>query len=209
MVILMTLLLLAGERMASLESSYYDFLQRQKPVTASERILLVNTGAGNKANLWVSGRISPVIDALNAAGAAVIVPVEAPPAVAELADLQRLTALADLENRARRSAETGAGKDSLVAEKFAAQFADLREQFEQQERVASTVKSAGNVVLPVIARPTRQTFEDVKSGCEQHAVTTERLGTNVMGARRAGHPDAVQHSLRRCDQRGLRRLLAG
>ena len=45
MVILMTLLLLAGERMASLETSYYDFLQRQKPVTASERILLVNTGA--------------------------------------------------------------------------------------------------------------------------------------------------------------------
>jgi len=176
MVILMTLLLLAGERMASLESSYYDFLQRQKPVTASERILLVNTGAGNTANLWESGRISPVIDALNAAGASVIVPVEAPPAVADLANLQQISALADLESRARRSGGTGASGDSVVADKFAAQFADMRKQFEQQEAVASTVKTAGNVVLPVVARPTRQTFEAVKNGCEQHALNTEGSG---------------------------------
>ena len=128
MVILMTLLLLAGERMTSLESTYYDFLQRQKPVTASERILLVNTGTGNTSNLWESGRISPVIDALNAAGASVIVPVEAPPAGADLANLQQLTALADLESRARQSAGNGANADPAVAEKFAAQFADLRKQ---------------------------------------------------------------------------------
>jgi len=172
MVILMTLLLLAGERMASLESSYYDFLQRQKPVTASERILLVNTGTGNTSNLWESGRISPVIDALNAAGASVIVPVEAPPASADLANLQQLTALADLESRARQSAGSGANADPAVTEKFAAQFADLRKQFEQQELVASTVKTAGNVVLPVIPRPTRQAFEDVKNDCDQHLVDT-------------------------------------
>ena len=173
MVILMTLLLLAGERMESFESSYYDFLQRQKPVTASERILLVNTGAGNAANLWESGRISPVIDALNEAGASVIVPVEAPPAVANLADLQQLNALADLESRARRSGGTG---DSQANDKFAAQFANLRKQYEQQERVASTVKTAGNVVLPVVARPTRQTFEAVKNECGQHALNTDDSG---------------------------------
>jgi CHASE2 domain-containing sensor protein/tRNA A-37 threonylcarbamoyl transferase component Bud32 len=176
MVILMTLLLLAGERMTSLETSYYDFLQRQKPVTASERILLVNTGAGNSANLWESGRISPVIDALNAAGASVIVPVEAPPAVADLANLQQLTALADLENRAGRSADGDANGDSIASDKFAAQFADLRKQFEQHERDASTVRAAGNVVLPVVARPTRRTFEDVKNGCEQHALSTGDSG---------------------------------
>ena len=166
LLILVTLMLLAGERMASLESSYYDFLQRQQPVAASDRILLVNTGGDNgQQNLWDTGRISPVIDALNAAGASVIVPVEAPPANTQLPDIQQLAALAELEKRARQVSGSGTTDTNL-----ADQLASFRRQYEQREQISSTVRKAGNVVLPVIARPTRQAFEDAKSECMQHTV---------------------------------------
>jgi len=174
LVILVTLMLLAGERMASLESSYYDFLQRQQPVAASDRILLVDTGADRDAgSLWASGRISPVINALNAAGASVIVPVEAPPANTRLPDMQQLTALAELEKRARMGSVNEAGDETFLAD----QLAGLRAQHEQQAKIASTVKDAGNVVLPVIPRPTRQAFEDARNECLQHTVATGESDT--------------------------------
>ena len=40
-------------------------------------------------------------------------------------------------------------------------------------QIASTVKQAGNVVLPVIARPTRQALEDAKSDCIRHTIDLE------------------------------------
>ncbi len=166
LLILVTLMLLAGERMASLESSYYDFLQRQQPATASDRILLVDTmddSAGG--NPWDTGLISPLIDALNAAGAAVIVPVDAPPANSSLPDLQQLAALAELEKRARQVSGGSAAETSL-----ADQLESFREQYERRTKVSSTVKEAGNVVLPALPRPTRQTFENAKKECARHTV---------------------------------------
>ncbi len=166
LLILVTLILLAGERMASLESSYYDFLQRQQPVTASDRILLVDTtGDSAGASLWDTGLISPVIDALNAAGASVIVPVDAPPANSPLPDIQQLAALAELEKRARRVSGSSATETRL-----ADQLEAFREQYEQRARISSAVKKAGNVVLPVLPRPTRQAFENARSECVRHTV---------------------------------------
>ena len=83
--ILVTLLLLAGDRMSSIEALYYDFLQRQQTNSASDRILLVDTGSAESGDdLWDAAKFSPVIDALNDAGAALIVPLQAPPASAPL-----------------------------------------------------------------------------------------------------------------------------
>ncbi len=42
LLILLTLMVLAGERMSVLESAFYDFLQKQQPVAASERIIIVD-----------------------------------------------------------------------------------------------------------------------------------------------------------------------
>lgn len=166
--ILVTLILLAGERMSSLESSYYDFLQRQQPVSASDRILLVDTGPDSGGgNLWDSGRISSVINALNAAGASVIVPVEAPPANTQMPDIEQLAALAELEERARKVSGNDTGTN------LADQLADFRRQYDQQAQITATVKDAGNVVLAVVARPTRQGLEDAKNDCLRHTLPTD------------------------------------
>jgi CHASE2 domain-containing sensor protein len=168
--ILVTLILLAGERMSSLESSYYDFLQRQQPVSASDQILLVDTGPDSGGgNLWDSGRISPVINALNAAGASVIVPVEAPPANTRMPDIEQLAALAELEERARKVS----GNDTGTGTNLADQLANFRRQYDQRAQITSTVKDAGNVVLPVVARPTRQGLEDAKNDCLRHTLPTD------------------------------------
>ncbi|TDJ48289.1 MAG: CHASE2 domain-containing protein, partial [Gammaproteobacteria bacterium] len=174
LLILVTLLLLASERMTSLETSYYDFLQRQQPATASDRILLVDTGAGRaNRNLWDSDEISPLIEALNAAGAAVIVPVEAPPAKTNLPDIEQLTALAQLEQRTRRDAGSAGASNTYLAD----QLTRLQELYARQTRIATTVKDAGNVVLPVLARPTRQALEDTRNDCRRHALATPDNGS--------------------------------
>lgn len=169
LVILVTLLLLAGEQMSSLEASYYDFLQRQQPATASDRILLVDTGAAHATrNLWDPDEITPVIDALNAAGASVIVPVEAPPAKTHLPDIEQLAALAQLEQRARQSGSLDDGSIPYLAN----QLTRLRKQYARQTEIAATVRDAGNIVIPILARPTRQALEDARNDCRRHAVAS-------------------------------------
>ena len=162
MLILVTLMVLAGDRMSALESAFYDFLQQQHTVTASERIVLVDTVNQNDDDaFWDSNRFEPIIDALNAAGAALIVPLEAPPANTQLPDIAQLTALAELEKRARK------GTDGAREAALANQLAGFRKQHEQREAIATTVRRAGNVVLPIVARPTRQALKDAKNECRR------------------------------------------
>jgi len=76
--------------MSALESVFYDFLQSQYPAVASERIILVDTTSGNdNSEFWDIGQFEPIIDALNNAGAALIVPFEALPANTQLPDIER------------------------------------------------------------------------------------------------------------------------
>ena len=164
LLILVTLLLLASERMSSIESLYYDFLQRQQPNAASDRILLVDTASGDgDSDLWSASKFSPVIDALNAAGAALIVPLQAPPAGAPLPNMKQLTALAELEKRARElDGESAENNISLVD-----QLADFRLQYEQQNQIATTVKDAGNIILPMNAVPPRRTRDTANKECTE------------------------------------------
>lgn len=165
LLILVTLMLLAGERMSMLEAAFYDFLQRYQVTNPSERIILVDTAPrDDEGAFWDIGQFKPVIDALNDAGAALIVPLDEPPANSRLPDIEQLTALAALEKRARK----GSGDDALTN-----QLRDFRQQYEQRAAIADTVREAGNVVLPIIARPTRQAFEDAKDECRRHAVQSD------------------------------------
>lgn len=179
LVILVTLMVLAGDRMSALESTFYDFLQKQQPATASERIILVDTATSDDGSaFWDIGRFEPVINALNTAGAALIVPLETPPANTNLPDIGQLTALAELEKRARK------GRDGAMEETLAKQLAGFRKQYEQREAIAATVRNAGNIVLPIIARPTRQALEDAKDECRRYTVLptgAASTGTGLTG----------------------------
>jgi CHASE2 domain-containing sensor protein len=167
LLILVTLLLLSGERMSTLESLYYDFLQRQQQTQASDRILLIDTGAESASQtFWESPSMSPVIKALKAAGAAVIVPVEAPPAKANMPDIEQMAALAELEQRTR-GGDTGTDRSNTF---LADQLAGMRSKVARQSEIESTIKDAGNVVLSILERPTRQALEDAKNDCRQHAL---------------------------------------
>ena len=174
LLILVTLIVLAGDRMSALESAFYDFLQKQHPAIASERIILVDTASGdNKSRFWDDiDQFGPVIDALNSAGAALIVPLEAPPANTNLPDIEQLSALADLEKRARK------GSDGSKEKVLAKQLNGFREQHRQREAIAATVREAGNIVLPIIARPTRQALEDAKDECRRLAVSPATTDSN-------------------------------
>jgi serine/threonine-protein kinase len=183
LLILVTLLLLAGERMSSIESLYYDFLQRQQPNNASDRILLVDTGSTETgSDLWDATQFSPVISALNAAGAALIVPLQAPPASAALPDMKQLTALAELEQRARQLDSTNVeGNISLLD-----QLVDFRLQYEQQNQIAATVKNAGNVILPMTAVPLRRTKDTANRACIELTVPFPETGVTPSVRETAG-----------------------
>ena len=172
LLILVTLMVLAGDRMSVLESAFYDFLQKQHPAVASERIILVDTASGDDNSLfWDINQFEPIIDALNSAGAALIVPLEAPPANTQLPNIEQLTALAELEKRA------GKGRNDAREKLLAKQLKGFREQHQQREAIAATVREAGNIVLPIIARPTRQALEDAKDECRRLAVSPTNTNT--------------------------------
>ncbi len=173
LLILVTLMVLAGDRMSALESTFYDFLQKLQPATASERIILVNTAtSNNNSEFWDIDRFEPVIDALNAAGAALIVPLEAPPANTQLPDIEQLTALAKLEKRASK------GQNDAKEETLEKQLSEFRKQYEQRKAIVSTVRDAGNIVLPIIARPTRQALEEAKGECRRYTVQQVNAESN-------------------------------
>jgi len=158
--------------MSALESAFYDFLQKQHPAVASERIILVDTSSGDDNSLfWDINQFEPVIDALNKAGAALIVPIEEPPANTQLPDLDQLAALAELEKQARKGSSDG--KDQVLAR----QLSSFRAQHRQREVIAATIRNAGNIVMPIVARPSRRALEDAKDECRRLAVPSAESGS--------------------------------
>ena len=172
LLILVTLLLLAGERMSSIESLYYDFLQRQQPNTASDRILLVDTSsADDDSELWDAIKFSPVIDALNDAGATLIVPLQSPPASAPLPDMKQLTALAELEKRARQLDSKSVESNISLVDQLAA----FRQQYDQQNQIAATITNAGNVILPITAVPPRRSKDTANKECIELTIPSSKV----------------------------------
>lgn len=170
LLILVTLMVLAGDRMNALESVFYDFLQKQNAAQASNRIVLVDISSSEEdEEFWNIERFKPVVEKLNEAGAALIVPIDSPPANLNLPDIEQLTALAELEQRTRRS------ENSAQQEMLFKQLNGFHEQHRQRKELAQTVSEAGNIVLPFIARPTRQDLEDARDECLRMSVNKQNL----------------------------------
>jgi CHASE2 domain-containing sensor protein/tRNA A-37 threonylcarbamoyl transferase component Bud32 len=171
LLILVTLLVLANERMASMESLYYDFLQRQQLSTPSQRILLIDTSDQSSSDdIWEASQFSPLVDALKTAGASLIVPIQAPPASTALPNMQQLTALAELEKRARQVGDAGNGTNASLAD----QLAEFRKQYDRQAEVASIVKDAGNIVLAISTHAAPQNSKAGETDCRQHTVRSNQ-----------------------------------
>jgi CHASE2 domain-containing sensor protein len=168
LLILVALLLLAGERLSFIESSYYDFLQSRHPKPVSDRILLIDTHSQNTdSDLWDVNYFSRIINTLNDAGVALIVPVEPPPANTRVPDLDQLAAIAELENLARRVGDNN--NDDMNAS-LANQLANFRKQFENQAAIVSAIKDAGNLVLPITAQTTKRSSDVAANDCRQHTI---------------------------------------
>lgn len=168
--ILVTILLLAGERLSFIESSYYDFLQSQQQKPVDERILLLDTGSQVPGNeIWDSTVFSPVVDALNDAGAALIVPVQAPPPNSRMPDFDQLAALAELESRILQNSDNNTAESNGL---LTGQLAGFRKQYEEQETILSTVRDAGNLVLPMSDQGSQRGVELTGNDCQRHTVFT-------------------------------------
>ena len=168
LLILVTLLLLAGERLSFIESAYYDFLQSRHPKPVSDRILLIDTHSQSAdSDIWDVNFFPRLIDTLNDAGVALIVPVEPPPANTRVPDLDQLAAIAELETLARQA---GHNDNEEINTSLANQLARFRKQFEDQAAIVSAVKDAGNLVLPISAQNTKRSSDIAADDCRRHTI---------------------------------------
>ena len=169
LLILATLIVLAGERISLLESAYYDFIQRQQEAPVNDRILLVDANSPDGSDgLWDPDYFSALVARLNQAGASLIVPVQAPPSNPLLPDMGQLDALAELETQARRMGQRdGNGSAAPLAD----QLANFRAQYATQEAIAQTVKDSNNIVLPIATTDRSTSGSSNNSDCSEHAVT--------------------------------------
>lgn len=168
LLVLVTVLTLAGEQLSVLESSYYDFLQGLQSRPGSDRILVIDTASDTeRGDLWDTAFLPSLINTINAAGAALIVPVDAPPANTPALDIDQLTALAALEDRARQTGASSAENDIVSLDDH---LAKLREQFKHQAEIASIVKAAGNIVLPISDNRSKWSREGNTDVCQRHAL---------------------------------------
>lgn len=149
---------------------YYDWLQSLQVQQASQRIVLVDTDRPEQNNNigWSSPDFPALLRAAKAAGAALIVPTQAPPAGAALPDAEQLMMLDKMEQRRRSSGPLADGEESFAAS-FAAQLAEIREQSERQAELINAIKEAGNVVVAVHAVEQRQRVT-AGGACRAHAL---------------------------------------
>lgn len=144
LLLMVALVWAAGDRMLRLEFAIYDLFQQQWSATPSDRVVIIDAGAGaGSEGLWSNPRLPDAIHGLQAAGASVIVPTQAPPANATMPDMQQLTALLELEQRA---SQRGRDVDTLSS-----QLAGFREQFEARSEIQASLAAAGNSVVPMAA----------------------------------------------------------
>jgi serine/threonine-protein kinase len=139
----------AGDRMLRMEFAIYDFFQQQSSAAPSDRLLIVDTGAGSgQDNLWNDARLPAVIKTLEAAGAQVIVPSQAPPANSAMPNMKQLTALLQLEQQA---SEAGSNVDALSS-----QLDGFKAQFEARGAIQAALAASGRAVVPMAQANPRQ-----------------------------------------------------
>jgi len=165
----------------SLENGFFDTLQRLGNGTARSDIVLVDTRSlrSRAGSTWESERFPELLEALGRAGARLVLPTEAPPLTAGLPDARQLAALADLEQRNRRSDQ--AQERDVLAEKWA----DMRQRSELHARTVEAVRQLRNLILGVPAFDTASGAVPTGPTCQKHLLAMQADGQDeVSGARR-------------------------
>jgi serine/threonine-protein kinase len=176
LLILLALIIVAGQSLMRLEFAYYDFLQGLQQGHGSDRIILLDTSADYQQNLWELDSFPAIVDALNAAGAALIVPVPPPPGATDLPNLDQLTALAELQRRATPDGDGSAAQIALLAEPLEA----LRRQYERKASIESTVNNSGNLVLALPTIDPRLRPGHTVDRCARHTVRGDAQPADLM-----------------------------
>ncbi len=185
----------AGDRMLQLEFGLFDFLQDRAPAaTASSEILLVNTGSAQES-LWTDKRLPAAITRLAEAGAAAIVPTQAPSTRRRLTNLDQLATLLDLEKRANRPDSSGETRDM---DALAGQLARFRAQHETQREIQTALAKTGKAVLPMAVAEARNLDDQDANPCTRLSVNrNDGAGAWPKGLAQVSGPLALPEYL--CD----------
>lgn len=146
---LAVLLAVAGPGPRRLEEQLYDWLQSTQAHLGSRQLVVADTSELERAwgSFWHAPDLAALIRTLDAGGATIIVPTQAPPDDSTLPDAGRLAALAELEKRTRR--KNGDDREERSLRSFARQLATIQDQARQQFQLTQEIAAAGNVVIPL------------------------------------------------------------
>jgi serine/threonine-protein kinase len=161
LILLVALVWAAGDRMLRLEFAIYDLLQQQGTGTPSDRLLLVDTGTRSvNGALWNDPRVADVVNRLDAAGAAVIAPMQPPEADSTIPDMQQLLALLELEQQSNRS--------SADVERLTESLGGFRDQLAARKAIEAALARSERGVVALTPFNPRQT--QGLDPCTRHAV---------------------------------------
>ncbi|MEO8225662.1 MAG: hypothetical protein ABI661_12730, partial [Gammaproteobacteria bacterium] len=126
--------------MVGIERGFYDLCLRLSAGAAKAPVVIVSPDNAN-GDLWTLSRLDELIADIKAGGATAIIPAAAAPPLVATDDVKRLQSLIRLEARGgtfRSVAEPGLLNRQLV---------EAVQRINQQQRVATAIRAAGNVVL--------------------------------------------------------------
>jgi len=131
---------LGGDRLVGIERGFYDLAQRLSTGAAGAPVVIVQPEASTP-DLWAVPELDQLITRIRAAGARAIIPAAPAPLLATPEEVNRLQSLLRLEERG------GAPAGSALPGQLRRQLADAGERLNQQQRIATAIAAAGNVVL--------------------------------------------------------------
>jgi len=191
MLLLAVVIFASATRISVLENLYYDFLQQNQYKPASDQILLVEAEPfdDQQSPTWSSERFQRLAERLNAAGARLVV-ATIPLSFPQVPNDQQMSALAELERRARRTREqrsltNGSGEDM---DSLTRQLQLFRDHYESRGKMAERIGAAGNVLLAAMVTEFDTTDSSRPADCSSHAVKiTNAQMSRIQEVRRIRH----------------------
>jgi serine/threonine-protein kinase len=173
MLLLAVVIFASATRISVLENLYYDFLQQNQYKPASDQILLVEAEPfdDQQSPTWSSEQFQRLAERLNTAGARLVV-ATIPLSFPQVPNDQQMSALAELERRARRTGEqrsltNGSGEDM---DSLTRQLQQFRDHYESRGKMAERIGAAGNVLLAAMVTEFGTTDSSRPADCSNHAV---------------------------------------
>ncbi len=167
-----------------MEAVYYDFLQGLQRRTSSPQIVLVDTGELNQGSgtVWEASAFPALLNALKAARARLVIPVEPPPLRMALPDSAQLAALAELERRSREQNGDAVAKGPPLPDTFGRQLSEIRHRSELHDRTVEAAAAARNLIVGVPTFDGNRGAEIPPTNCLKH-VFQPNAGAVDVGAR--------------------------